>query len=147
VKVAEKCTFEMVSIRTVFASPDDYPKLIACADIGISTHCSSSGLDLPMKIVDMQGVGLPVLSHTFETITELVSVGNNALLFDSAHSLFLRLAELLKGFPFVFDAAIRDGSQKSILFDMRTYSECNRPTGFEAEWLRVAAPIFRSALI
>lgn len=44
---------------------------LGSVDVGISLHQSSSGLDLPMKVVDMLGADLPVIGRDFEAFGEL----------------------------------------------------------------------------
>ncbi len=44
---------QYINIKTAWLEIDDYPKIVASADLGICMHYSSSGFDLPMKIVDM----------------------------------------------------------------------------------------------
>lgn len=66
----------------------DYPLLLQAADFGLSMHESSSGLDLPMKVVDMFGFGhLPVLARNFAAMGELVQDGDNGYLWSTKEEL------------------------------------------------------------
>ena len=86
---------EMVTITTTWLSFDDYAKLLAVADLGVSLHTSSSGLDLPMKVVDMFGAGLPVLGWSkFVSWPELVTEGVDGLGFVNADEMTDRLVDL-----------------------------------------------------
>lgn len=87
-------------IKTVWLSAQDYPKLLACADLGICLHNSSSGLDLPMKIIDMMGCGLPVLAYRYKTLAkELIEEEENGLFFEDGDHLAQQILDLFHGFP------------------------------------------------
>ena len=86
-----------VSIRTAWLSISDYASLLGSADLGVSLHTSSSGVDLPMKVVDMFGAGLPVVGWSkFEAWPELVTEGVNGRGFGSANELCDLLVELFR---------------------------------------------------
>lgn len=85
-----------ITIRTAFLSFEDYANLLAAADLGICLHMSSSGVDLPMKVVDMFGAGLPVLAYSnYPSFGELVKVGENGNGFETSAQLSEGLLRLL----------------------------------------------------
>ncbi|KAI5267461.1 hypothetical protein E4T47_08031 [Aureobasidium subglaciale] len=87
-----------VKVVTAWLSNEDYASLLGSADLGISLHTSSSGVDLPMKVVDMFGAGLPVIGWSrFEAWKELVQEGVNGYGFSSADGLESLLEELFGG--------------------------------------------------
>jgi beta-1,4-mannosyltransferase len=92
--------FTRVRVRTVWLPAGDYPRLLAAADLGLSLHRSASGVDLPMKIADMHGAGLPVAALDYgPCLAEQIHDGRDGLLFTSAGGLAQHLADLFHAFP------------------------------------------------
>ncbi|MCO5565804.1 hypothetical protein L7F22_019479 [Adiantum nelumboides] len=91
--------WQYVRIRTAWLQVEDYPTLLGSADVGVSLHSSSSGMDLPMKVVDMLGCGLTVCTLGFPCVNELVQQGNNGLVFYSDKELAAQLESLLAQHP------------------------------------------------
>lgn len=84
-----------ITILTAWLSAEDYATVLACADLGVCLHMSSSGVDLPMKVVDMFGAGLPVVGYgNYESWGELVKEGVNGRGFRTSDELAEVLEEL-----------------------------------------------------
>jgi beta-1,4-mannosyltransferase len=94
--LTNKSKLKNVTIMTAWLSAQDYATLLACADLGVCLHMSSSGVDLPMKVVDMFGAGLPVVGYgNYESWGELVKEGVNGRGFVTSSDLANVLEDLL----------------------------------------------------
>lgn len=88
-----------INIQILWLEAEDYPKLLRCATLGISLHTSTSGLDLPMKVLDMFGCQVPVCAIGFDCLGELVMDGTNGKVFQDGDELATQLYELLSDYP------------------------------------------------
>lgn len=107
-----------VTISTAWLSAEDYATLLACADLGVCLHKSSSGVDLPMKVVDMFGAGLPVVGYSaYESWEELVKEKVNGMGFVSSGDLARALEQLFgerdgKTLAVLRGGAVEEGSRR-----------------------------------
>ncbi|KXL42647.1 glycosyltransferase family 33 protein [Acidomyces richmondensis BFW] len=121
---------ENIIINTAFLPIAEYARLLGSADLGVCLHTSSSGVDLPMKVVDMFGTGLPVVGIKFKAWPELVKEGENGLGFENAKGLAHILRDLF-------------GENRRLLEQLRrgAMRECERR--WEDEWMPVAGQLLK----
>ena len=109
----------------------DYALLLASADLGVSLHTSSSGVDLPMKVVDIFGAGLPVVGWgKFEAWPELVKEDVNGKGFSSSDKLWQLLIHLL-------------GDRDGLLHVLKTGALEESKYRWDDEWDAVAGKLFK----
>jgi beta-1,4-mannosyltransferase len=91
---------QIFNVKSIWLDSDDYPKLLSLVDLGVSLHYSSSGIDLPMKVVDMFSACLPAAAIYFPTIGELVKEEENGFLFKNEEDLAKLLVNVVEEFSF-----------------------------------------------
>ncbi|KAG6456830.1 hypothetical protein O3G_MSEX009985 [Manduca sexta] len=92
-------SWKHVKVVMPWLEATDYPTMVASADLGVCLHTSSSGLDLPMKVVDMYGAGLPVCAFDFLCLDELVENGVNGHTFKNSDELSKQIVRWFEDFP------------------------------------------------
>jgi len=128
----EEQKLENILMYTAFLSYRDYVTLLGSADLGICLHVSSSGVDLPMKVVDMYGCHLPVCAIDYLALPELVKHGQTGLVFRDSEELAAQIFNLLKDFP-----------STAVLDKMRSNIEELHSVKWESEWEKSALPLFQ----
>jgi beta-1,4-mannosyltransferase len=130
-KLNQENKLASVVIRTAWLTPEDYALLLASADLGVSLHTSSSGVDLPMKVVDMFGAGLPVVGWSkFEAWPELVKEDVNGKGFGSSDKLWQLLVNLFEDRDALL-ATLREGALEE------------SKHRWDDEWDRVGGKLFK----
>jgi beta-1,4-mannosyltransferase len=123
-----------VHLRALWVEAAEYPEVVAAADLGVSVHRSTSGLDLPMKIADLQGAGVPVCALDYgPCLGEMLRPGENGLLFRTAAELAAQLTTLFGGAAEGADLMMR----------LRAGAARVPTQRWHEVWAAVAAPLFR----
>jgi beta-1,4-mannosyltransferase len=127
-----KLNLPKVDLVTAWLPAADYPLLLGSATVGISVHTSTSGLDLPMKAVDMLGCELPVVALKFPALVEMLGDGEGGIGFTTADELSTALLSL------TIDDNAKDLREKLSKFGkkFRTSSD------WRSEWTQTAWPVF-----
>ncbi|KAF8167872.1 mannosyltransferase [Crassisporium funariophilum] len=152
-------SWKWVRCISLWLEAEDYPVLLGSADLGVCLHSSTSALDLPMKVVDMFGCGLPVCALDFACLSELVKKDKNGLIFRNAPQLAEQFEELFLSFPAAPRLAALNASLASLSERPRTSSHPHVPKQYltssnedtswawstwEDNWGRVIRPLILS---
>lgn len=121
-----------VQLRTRWLEPEEYPRVVGCADLGLCLHRSSSGLDIPMKVADLFGAGVPVCALDYGAcLAERVRHGDNGLLFSTGRQLADVLFDLFETFP----------GDQSALDRLRTGARRSALPTWDEGWIREAKAV------
>ncbi|GLV42285.1 ALG1 chitobiosyldiphosphodolichol beta-mannosyltransferase [Carabus blaptoides fortunei] len=136
VTLIQKQAMQHVSVITPWLESSDYPLILASADLGVCLHTSSSGLDLPMKVVDMFGCCLPVCAYNFNCLHELVKHDINSYVFKDSNELAQQLLKWFENYP-------NNEQQQQIERKFKTELHKFQEIRWETNWKQNAFPLFQ----
>jgi beta-1,4-mannosyltransferase len=118
-----------IAVRTAWLEPADYPTLVGMADAGLCLHQSSSGLDLPMKLADFRGAGVPVCAFDYgPVLNEVLTPAHEGMTFHEPGQLAAVLVAL----------ATADLSAAPAFAASRSWLAANPPERWQEQWDRTA---------
>jgi beta-1,4-mannosyltransferase len=124
--------FTRLAVRTAWLDPADYPTVVGMADAGLCLHQSSSGLDLPMKLADFRGAGVPVCAFDYgPVLSETLTSGKEGMTFHEPGQLAAVLIAL----------ATADLSRVPAFAQARTWLAANPAERWQEHWQRSARPV------
>jgi beta-1,4-mannosyltransferase len=127
---AARRNFKAIAVKTAWLEPADYPTLIGMADFGLCLHQSSSGLDLPMKLADFRGAGVPVAVYDYAPVLgEVMATGREGLTFREPGE----LANL-------FIAIATRSTADSVLSKSRAWLAQHPPERWDKQWEEAVKP-------
>ena len=128
--------FKRIAVRTAWLEPADYPVLVGMADAGLCLHQSSSGLDLPMKLADFRGAGVPACAYDYAPVLgEVLTPGHEGVTFRDPGELTNLLLALARA----------DLTSVPAFASARTWLMADPAERWEAQWTRVAGPVVGAA--
>jgi beta-1,4-mannosyltransferase len=124
--------FSRVAVRTTWLEPADYVVLVGMADIGICLHQSASGLDLPGKLAELRGAGVPAYAFDYAPVLgEVLETGKQGVTFRDPGQLATALVAL----------ATNDLESQPALTASRAWLAAHPAERWEEHWQAVAAPL------
>jgi beta-1,4-mannosyltransferase len=128
---AARRSFTALAVKTAWLEPADYPTLIGMADLGLCLHQSSSGLDLPMKLADLRGAGVPVATYDYAPVLgEVMNTGREGVTFRDPGE----LANLLIGIA-------TQPAAENALSKSRAWLAEHPPERWDTQWEAAAKPL------
>lgn len=121
-----------ITVRTAWLEPADYPTLIGMADLGLCLHQSSSGLDLPMKLADLRGGGVPAAVYDYAPVlSEAITSGEQGIAFRDPGDLATLFTSVARG----------SIAPESALARARAWLAQHPVEYWDAQWNATARPV------
>jgi beta-1,4-mannosyltransferase len=124
--------FVRVAVRMLWLEPADYPIVIGIADAGLCLHQSSSGRDLPIRLAEFRGVGVPLCVYDYgPVVAEVLTSGREGVVFHEPGELAAVLSAL----------ATADLSAVPAFRDSREWLVAHPAERWDEHWTAAVEPV------
>lgn len=122
----------VIEVETPDVPAEQYPDLLSSSHLGLSIHRSSSGLDLPMKVVEFLTVGIPsfVLEDS-APLDEIAPLGCGVVRYRTAGDLTELLQRALEG----------GAGEPEDLEQLSERAAAHHPESWDDRWVEAMVPL------